>query len=83
MSNQPLPDFGTVFRLNLIVVIVDISAVSVRTGVTWASGGVLVIVVLSALVSGASVVHPVRQVSLQPLVRAGGDKINKSTDVTS
>lgn len=66
-------------RLELIVVVVDISTVSVRTGVTGASGGVFIIVVLTALVSGASVVHPVRQVSLQPLVR-GGER--KPTDVT-
>lgn len=56
-------------RLESIVVIVDISTMSVRTRVTRADGGVFIIVVLAALVSGASVVHPVRQVGLQPLVR--------------
>lgn len=45
---------------------------SVRTGVSGAGGGVLVIVVLAPLVVGAGVVHPVRQVSLQPLVKGGG-----------
>lgn len=65
-------------RLELIVVVVDISAVSVRTRVTGASGGVFIIVVLTALVSGASVVHPVRQVSLQPLVRGGTHKIGRA-----
>lgn len=56
-------------NLELIVVIVDVSAVPVRARVTRAGGGVFIIVVLTALVSGASMVHPVRQVSLQPLVR--------------
>lgn len=55
--------------LELIVVIVDISAVPVRARVTRADGGVFIIVVLTTVVSGASMVHPVRQVSLQPLVR--------------
>lgn len=56
--------------LGLIVVIIDISAVPVGTVVTWADGCVFVVVVLAALVIGASVVHPVGQVSLQPLVLA-------------
>lgn len=43
----------------LIVIIVDISSVSVSTGVTWADGGILIIVVLTPLVTGASLVHPV------------------------
>lgn len=58
-------------RLNLIIVIIDIGSISVRTVVTGAGGGVLVIVMLPALVVGTSVVHPVRQVSLQPLARDG------------
>lgn len=63
VSKQPTDN------LELIVVIVDISSVPVRARVTWAGGGVFIIVVLAAVVSGASMVHPVRQVSLQPLVR--------------
>lgn len=59
-------------KLNLIIVIIDVGSISVWTGVPGASGGVLVIVMLTALVVGASLVHPVRQVSLQPLVREGG-----------
>lgn len=55
--------------MQLIVVIVDISSVSVRTRVTRADGGIFIVVVLTPLISGASLVHPVRQVSLQPLVR--------------
>lgn len=60
--------------LELIVVIVDISSVSVRTGVTRADWGVFIKVVLTSLVSGASLVHPVRQVSLQPLVKKKNKK---------
>lgn len=59
-------------RLNLIIVIIDIGSISVRRVVAGAGGGVLIIVMLPALVVGASVVHPVRQVSLQPLGRDGG-----------
>lgn len=44
---------------------------AVRSVVSGADGGVLIIVMLPALVVGASVVHPVRQVSLQPLERDG------------
>lgn len=47
------------YNLELIIVVVDVSSMSVRTGVTRASGGVFVEVVLAALVVGASVVHPV------------------------
>lgn len=53
----------------LIVVIVDISTMSVRARVTRPYRGVFIIVVLTPVVIGACVVHPVRQVSLQPLVR--------------
>lgn len=58
-------------RLNLIIVIVDIGSVPVGTVVTGADGGVLIVVMLPALVVGAGVVHPVGQVSLQPLGRDG------------
>lgn len=73
-------------RLESIVVVVDISSMSVRTRVTRADGGIFIIVVLTALVSGASVVHPVRQVGLQPLVRKqnprhGRDSLGNSTNL--
>lgn len=55
--------------LLLIVVVVDVGPVSVGAVVPGADGGVFIVVVLTALVSGASVVQPVRQVGLQPLGR--------------
>ena len=54
--------------LELIVVVVDVGSVSVRAVVTGANRGVLVVLMLTPLVVGACVVHPVRQVDLQPLV---------------
>ena len=73
-------------RLKSVVVVVDISSMSVRTRVTRADGGIFIIVVLTTLVSGASVVHPVRQVGLQPLVRKqnprhGRDSLGNSTNL--
>lgn len=60
-------------RLLLIVVVVDVGPMSVGAVVSGADGGVFIIVVLTALVSGARVVHPVRQVGLQPLGRERAD----------
>lgn len=67
-------------RLNLIIVIVDVGSVSVGTVVTGAGGGVLIIVMLPSLVVGASVVHPVGQVSLQPLGRDGEGNSRQETE---
>lgn len=53
----------------LIVVVVNISAVSVRRRISRGNGSVFIIVVLTAGVVGTRVVPPVRHVSLQPLVR--------------
>lgn len=50
----------------------------VRTGVTWGDGGVFVVLVLTPLVIGASVVHPVCQVSLQPLKQHRRDSLGNS-----
>lgn len=65
-------------RLLLIVVVVDIGPVSVGAVVSGADGGIFIVVVLTALVSGARVVHPVRHVGLQPLGRERAD-IKKKT----
>lgn len=53
--------------LKLIIVVVDVRSMSVRRGVTGANGGVFIIVMLPSRIVGACVVHPVLQVSLQPL----------------
>lgn len=57
----------------LIVVIVDICPMPVRR--PRADGGVFIIVMLTALVMGSGVVHPVLQVSLQPLVRKQSNRM--------
>lgn len=61
-----------------IIVIIDVGSVPVGRLVAGADGGVLIVVMLPALVVGASVVHPVREVRLQPLGRRGGGREQSS-----
>jgi len=55
------------FMPQLIVVVVDIGSVSVGAVVPGSDGSVLIVLVLPTLVSGATLVHPVGEVGLQPL----------------
>lgn len=68
--------------VELIIVVVDVGSVSVRRGVTRADGGVFIIVMLPTRVIGASVVHPVLEVSLQPLERRENTEMVKNSHVS-
>eukprot|EP00064_Thunnus_orientalis_P024768 superscaffoldBa00011155_g25078 len=47
--------------MSSVVVVADVGSVSVGGGVPWTDGSVLVVVMLTSLIGGTPLVHPLRQ----------------------